>query len=216
MLYSLPFIFLLPLARSIGVLIAIPYFIFLLQNKNNIQDITIPTFNKPLKIKINSALFLVVVPLIGYLMNFLLMYVWTGDPFAQFVTLRYFIGRFSIYNAINPELFIQNLFGTRLVLHGFTNSLLDRLFFVLFLLMLPIVYKKTNKVFFFYYLALGAVPILGSFMGYMRYLLPAFPLFIALGKVFEKKKMLFYSYLYISIFLQVLFVVMSALSYWVA
>jgi hypothetical protein len=82
--------------------------------------------------------------------------------------------------------------------------------------MAPLVYKKTNKVFFFYYLALGSVPILGSFMGYMRYLLPAFPLFIALGRVFEKKKMLFYSYLYISLFLQVLFVVMSALSYWVA
>ncbi len=215
-LYSLPFIFLLPLARSIGILIAIPYFIFLLQKKEGIKRITIPTFNKPIKIKLNPAFFLVTIPLLGYLMNFLLMYILTGDPFSQFVTLRYFIGRFSIFNVFNIELFFQNLFGTPLALHGFTNSLLDRLFFAFFLVMAPFVYKKTNKVFFFYYLALGMVPLLGSFMGYMRYLLPAFPLFITLGSVFAKNKVLLYAYLYLSISLQIMLVIMSALSYWVA
>ncbi len=210
------FIFFLPITRSVGLFAAVPYFIFLTSQKLKGIIYRIPTFNKPFKISFYPHLLLVFVPIVGYLLNFIVMYYFTGDPFAQYNALRSFIGGYSVFNILNPELLIKNIFGTKLLLHGFTNSLLDRLFFLFFVLMAPLVYKKTDKTLFSFYLLCGMVPIFGSFMGYMRYLLPAFPLFLALGSVFEKKKYFLYIYLIFSLSIQTLLVVMYALSYWVS
>ncbi len=207
-----------PLARSIGLFIAIPFLVFLIMQHKKGKLITLPTFNSPLKFRINFEYLWLIFPVLGYILNFLYMYFATGNPFAQYSAFQYFVGNYSVLNILNIPLFFQNLFGTGLVLHGLTNSILDRIFFAFFILMIPVVYKKADKALFFFYVALGFVPIFGSFIGYMRYLLPAFPLYIALGDIFSKKKYNFgfYPYIIVSYSLQVLFVILYALSYWVS
>lgn len=212
------FAFLAPSARSIGLFIAVPFLVFLFLQHKKGKLMVIPTFNSPLEFRFHPEYLWLIFPFLGYALNFLYMYIVTGDPFAQYSAFQYFIGNYSVFNILNLPLFFQNLFGTSLVLHGLTNSILDRVFFVFFVLMIPVVYKKVDKTLFFFYLVLGFVPFFGSFVGYMRYLLPAFPLYMALGDIFSKEKhgVGFYSYIFISHSMQIFLLILYALSYWVS
>jgi hypothetical protein len=207
----------LPMTRSIGIFILIPFLIYILADRGKAKKVIIPTFNLPIKFKFYPRFFLLAFPILGILLNFFYMYFKTGDFFAELSAQRYFIGGYSVFNLFNPQLFIKNIFGTKLVLHGFMNSLLDRIFFGLFLATLPLAYKKLDKALFYFYLLLGLVPLFGSFMGYMRYLLPAFfPLSIVLGRLMLTRKTLFFILMYCFLALQTLFIILQALSYWVS
>lgn len=214
------FAFLLPLSRSFGIFVFVPFLIFILKDaKKRYIKIEIPTFNSPLKFKVHPQYFFLSFPLAGLITDFIFMYIFTGDFFIHIHSAQqFFVGQRGIENLFNPVLFFQTLFNPSLSLHGFNNSVLDRVFFIIFIALSPLVYKKTDKPMFFYYLLLGASPLLGSYMSYMRFLLPIFPLFITLGAVFSKMKSKIFLYICLLLFysLQMLFLIMHTLNYWVS
>jgi len=141
-----------------------------------------------------------------------------GYAFEPFLLDKMVAGQWSAWNIFNPMVFLKSFFSFPLAIHGFTNSLIDRTFFVIFLFGLPFVYKKTNKSLFFYYLMMGGVPFFGNFMSYTRYFFVAFPIFIATASVVSTKKykFLFIPLLFILLMLQTLFLILHSLNYWVA
>jgi len=213
------FSFFIPIARAVGVYIVPIIFLEYLRNRDNssIVKFRLSTFNKPIFLKINLKMVVVVFPVIGLLTYLLFMYKFTGDAFEAFNVINYFVGK-NVGIIFTPWVVFSDIFRPGLVLHGITNSLIDRIFFILFLISLPFIYKKFGFMLFFYSLFLGFVPIFGGFMSYSRYLLPIFPIFILLAGFFEQKKYSFLKipYLFFSFSIQVIFIVMHALNYWVS
>ena len=208
---------LLPFTRSVGIFIIIPLLISLIVNKGKGIQIRIPTFNVPIRFKFYPVYILLLFPFFGFAINLIYIYFGTGNAFSEFTAQKYFIGGYFVSNLFSPNVFFSNLFTTKFSLHGLTNSILDRTFFVLFLSLLPLIYRKFGKPMFYFYLAIILVPLLGSFMGYMRYLIPAFiPLSIALALLFDRRKYLFFPILLILLMLQSFFIILQALNYWVS
>lgn len=213
------FLFLLPFSRTQGILLVFPLFVYILFDKQKkATSFAISTFNEKLTAKFYKEYVLIIVPMLGYVGYLLVMYVLTGDPFASYNAQKYFIGQYNVLNIFNPVLFFYNLFEPIKNIHLYTNSIIDRLFFVLYLANLPLVYKKTDKALFTLYVLMGITPFLGSFMAYTRYLLLALPLFITWGKIINERQWIIPAII-ISLFLfslQVLFIILYALNYWVS
>jgi len=212
------FAFFLPMTRGVGILILVPFIIFMITNFKNYKKISIPTFNKPINIYFAKELFFLLSPLFGILIYFIFMKASTGDLFSAFESQEAFVGVYSLNSVFNPKQFMDLLFFEKVSLHGFSNSTLYRISFMLYLISLPLVYKKTDKTLFSFVLVMGLTPLLGSFIGYLRYLLVIFPIFIALSRFFDTKKgrYLLYPYISLSISLMVLFSIMHVLNYWVS
>lgn len=207
------FSFFLPLARSVGVFIFLPFSVYYAQyvyqqwKKNNAvrKDILLQGLH-------------LLWPLAGLGMLFLFIYIKTGNFFEIFLLHNTVVGRWDVFSIFHPDVFFKNLTQFPLALHGFTNSLLDRIFFVAYLISLPFIYKRLDKTFFIYALCMGGVPIFGTFMSYTRYMLMVFPFFIILAMFFTKKKYshLLFPFLFLLVMLQTLFIIMHSLNYWVA
>lgn len=209
--------FFLPLTRLIGVAIIVPFLVsFLLEyHKHSVYD-QIVDIGKTL---LNKKTIFLISPLLGLVVAMGIMYVSTGDLFAQFAAQQNYISHYSFFSLLNPLFFFRELFAFPLVLHGFTNSFIDRLFFILFICFLPFVFKRVSVSFFAYSVVFGFLPVLsGSFMSYMRYLVVIFPLFITLGTMSTEKKYqsLAFGILFFSLTLQSLFLTLHCLNYWVA
>lgn len=209
--------FFLPLTRLIGGAILLPFlFSYILEYRNHSLYDEIVVIGKSL---LSKKSLLLLSPLLGIGAGMLCMYFFTGSFFTQFNAQQNFVSHYSITSLVNPLFFFKALFTFPLKLHGFTDSLLDRLFFVGFLLLLPFIFRKVSKVFFIYTILFGLLPVLsGSFMSYMRYLVVVFPIFITLSVLFSEKKytILYYPFLFLSLLLQGLFIIMHSLNFWVA
>lgn len=206
----------IPLVRPTGIFIIIPLFFFILRSPNKVK-FAIQTFNKPLKIKINFGFFYLVFPLLGVALYFGLMQYFLSDPFRGVTGLTQ-IGNWDLRNVIDPAGMVKDFFRSNIVVHGFSNSAIDRAFFLFFLLMLPFIYKKLSPPYFYFTLVLGGVPIFGGFISYLRYLLIAFPIYIVLADFIHKRERVIYGYIIFFgfiLFQGVLFV-MHVLNYWVS
>ncbi len=211
--------FLLIFARPVGILVIIPLFLwYLLDKKKKKKTVRLPSFAEPVEIVVYPEVFFLILPLLGMVLYFLFMQHTTGNYFSGFLDQSRVISGWSIENAFNPIFFVKSLFSEHLQLHSFLDSVLDRIFFVIFILSVPFIYRYFHKSFFIYSLLLGFVPIFGSFMSYMRYLLPVFPIFILLGIISCHKKysFLFFPLLLIFYSVQIVFVVLYGLNYWVS
>jgi hypothetical protein len=128
-------------------------------------------------------------PLVGYAVYLLNMLFTTGNALSAFTQEQSSIGAWHVSDILRPDLLVSNFFlpfTVQLPDFGFTAptaSPLDRVFFLLFLVGLPLVALETDIVLLSFYVLLGSVPILGSFMSYSRYLMPAFPLYVAFAKL---------------------------------
>lgn len=206
----------LPLTRPTGIFILLPFFVYVLFDYYKAIKKTKDIFSSPLLFR--SSLLLLLFPLMGLGIYFYLMYHTTGNAFTGFALQNNVVGRWQISAFLQPDVFLRNIFPAQFAIHGFTNSLFDRLFFLVFLISLPVIWKKTNPVLFSYALIMGIVPLFGSFMSYTRYMLLVLPIFIAYGKIFAEKqfswKIILYAYP--SLLLQALFIVLHSLNYWVA
>lgn len=207
----------IPISRPIGVLIIFPYFVFWVssmwkQSRENIKTFLIEFFK-------TKHTYYLIAPLIGFIAYLIFMQITTGSYFEGFRMESYNVGHWDIANVLNPLLFFVNLFFPESsALHGFTNSIIDRVFFVCYCIFLYFIYKKLDKTMFVYALVMGMVPILGSFMSYTRYVLMVFPIFMVLAKFYDKSKykLLFYPTLLLFIVIQIIFLIMHSLNYWVA
>lgn len=203
------FSFFLPLTRPVGIFITVPFAIVLLFSvwkkaaKNNMQ-----------LFKLLHVLW----PFAGLCALFLFMNAKTGYAFETFLLDKMVAGQWNAFNIFNPLIFLKSLFTFPLALHGFTNSIIDRVFFISFLISLPFLYRSVPKSLFFYAILMGGVPLFGSFMSYTRYLFMAFPIFILLGKLFIEKKNRFFLYSLLGLFiiLQIVFIILHSLNYWVS
>lgn len=208
--------FLLPLVRPTGIFIIIPVFIYMIMDyRENIFFLSKEHFSKT-HISFRPSFFPFMFSILGVGVYFIFMQIATGNPFAGFAFQNDLAGHFTQFSF--HWNFLSDIFPQKLTLHDPNNSLLDRLFFLGFISSLPLIWKKTDKVLFAYALSMGLVPLLGSFMSYMRYLLMVFPLWIALGSVFEEKKFswLTFFYVYPAFLMQGLFIILQSLNLWVA
>ncbi|MEI6092743.1 MAG: hypothetical protein WCQ47_03570 [bacterium] len=200
------FALLLPLCRPQGILIVVPLVFFILSKyKYKLLDV--------LKSKENI---LVAVFFLGWTAYFCFMYMTTGLFFSGFDAQDYFVAQNSLLNIFRvDQWFLDNFINVELSLHGFTNSIIDRTFFIFYLVSLYFIYRKTDKTFFVYALFLGLIPALSDhFTAYTRYLLPLFPMFIVFSIVLKNKVFNLIVVLLFSI--QIIFAVRHCLNYWVA
>jgi hypothetical protein len=211
------FAFFIPLTRPVGMLIIFPYIVFWLTTKykeagRNYLDL----FKKVL---LDRRTYYLLSPVLGILLYFLIMQLTTGN-YWEGMRLEYaIVGAWKVSNVFDPIYFLVSLFSPGgFVVHGFTNSIIDRVFFVIYCVFLVVIYKRLDKTMFIYALMFGMTPLLGSFMSYTRYVLMVFPIFVVLAKIFAEKKysLLFYPTLFFMLMLQTLFIIMHALNYWVA
>ncbi|MBW2965293.1 glycosyltransferase family 39 protein [Candidatus Woesearchaeota archaeon] len=196
--------FLLPLTRPQGILIAIPVLVFILTRKKKRTLFSFTSDKLPL---FGLAA--------GFAAYLLLMKIWAGSWLAGFKAQQAFIAGNSILNAVDIfGWFMRNFVNVDWALHSYTGSIIDRLFFLAFLVVLYYIYKRLDRTMFWYAAVLGLVPALcGSFMAYTRYLLVVFPIFIALAVRFKKK---WWALLVPMAGLQAIFIVMHSLNYWIA
>jgi hypothetical protein len=197
----------IPLARPEGVLIALPSAVFY-----GIEGLRKGRFG------LGHAI-LVLSPALGALAYLAFMQAATGNAFEMFNAMEHYVSAHSIRYVLRPIQLIQTLTQGPLAIHGFTDSIIDRLFFVAFLLLLVPMFRRLHPALAVFGLAVGILNILsGTFMSYTRYFLLDFPVFIAAGLLLERTGTRPYRLplaCCLSLF-QGLFLVMHALSYWIA
>lgn len=208
------FALLLPITRPVGIFIIVPAIVAYLEDNLKGKSMRLQANIYPL----NRTLLPVITPLFGIALYFIFMQLTTGNFLEGVYEASTFISSWHVSNIFNPFLFLSTLFTPHLAIHGFLNSAIDRVFFLFFIALPPYVYKKVSHVLFSYYLCTGGVAFFGSFMSYTRYLLLAFPLFIVLPFLFEKGWLakLKLPFMIGCLIVQVIFIAMYALNYWVA
>lgn len=119
---------------------------------------------------------LISAPLLGWGAYLLLMWIWTGSPFAGMKAQRYW-GVHAIDNLWDIPKFVVSLFQFS-TWHGFTGSLLDRLAFLFLLKAIPSLWRAGKDLLVWVY-ALGIVPAMsGTFVSFVRFESCAFPVFL--------------------------------------
>ncbi len=208
--------FLLPLARPVGVFIVLPLAWFLFEQGRKARsheilgsDSHVAPLNRGRRREsapacsdfrwsgLTSAAtrltamiahrhwLLLLCPLLGYATYFGTMYAWTGNALEGFEAQRSYPNSPSISNILDVVGFLNALVNVH-TLDGMMDSALDRGFFLMFLALLPAVWK-VNRTWFWYTLPTGLIPALTSyFMSYRRYIIVLFPLFIVLAQLLAK------------------------------
>jgi len=197
--------FLLPLSRFQGILVVLPLLLTaVIPSEKEKSKLSFPKLILPLGFFGG-----------GILVYLGLMKFWTGSGLAGFEALKLYVTRYSISNLLNPlQWFIGNFLTLPYSLHGFNTSLIDRSFFIFFLIWLWPSYRILPRIFFWQMIVLGLLPAMaGYFMSYPRYLLAAFPMFITAAKMMKGKTIIL---VFPMLLLQGLFTVWYGLNYWVA
>lgn len=209
--------FLLPLTRPTGIFIIVPLFLYMFLLSKKDKKIKIPTFNKPITLNFKLHYLFLIFPILGIIAYLLLMQIFLNNPFVTLLDKNR-IAIWDIRNVIDPSLLIKNLFMQDLRIHGIYNSILDRVFFISFCVFLPFIYKKVSLPIFVFTVLLGITPLFGSFMSYLRYILPAFSVFIVIAMYCKNQKLdtIKYALLFFFILLQAILFSMHILNYWVA
>ena len=215
--------FLLPLARPVGVFILLPLAWHLYERyglpgfgwrcQPSLRDSGGVGINAPnaealgySRVSLRDKVFpwlLVAFPLLGYAAYFGLMYLWTGNAFEGFEAQKAYPNSPSIKNMFNVAGFWNALANIN-SLDGMMDSAMDRGFFLLVLVLLPLVYRL-DKTWFWYTLPAGIVPALTSwFMSYRRYIMVLFSIFIVLAQLLArtKNRWLFWYYVVLMAVLQ--------------
>jgi len=140
----------------------------------------------------------------------------TGDAFAGFDAQKVFQASNSLLNLLHPvDWFLNNFVYTEFTLNGFTTSIVNRVFFVVYAVIAVLSFKKLDTTLFAYLLVTGLIPALsGSLTSYMRYLVIVFPLFVYLASTLRGRSLWYY--LVPCSLLQVVFVLLHASNRWVA
>ncbi len=166
------FAFLLSLTRPTGLLLVVPVLValFLVPPRPGVREVR-------RRLAVPAAFVL------GYATYLLVMLATTGDPLAGFDAQRVFLANNSLSNLVHPvdwftTLFLRDSYSW----NGFTNSLLNRAFFVLFVVAAAFAWRDLGPALFVTLLVLGLLPgMTGPLTSYARYLVSAFPLFIFLA-----------------------------------
>jgi hypothetical protein len=125
-------------------------------------------------------------PVLGWALYLALMWNWTGNAFEGMQAQKYW-GVHSISNLWNVPKFVIGFFSPT-QWHGFRGSVLDRSVFVLLLSCLPVLWRLEKELLVWVYI-LGVLPAMsGTFTSFTRFASCAFPLFIGLGVLLNKRQ----------------------------
>jgi len=186
--------FLAALARPPGLLLALPIAAQLVASRSR-------------------RLWLCLAPVLGHLTYLAVMRYYTGDAFTGVQVSSFY----AVDRATDGASFLRSLYPAGgLALHDFANSLLDRALFALVVVSLPLI-GRLGPAYLAYALAIGVMPaLLNAFIGYTRYALMAFPVFIAIGRFFEdaRRRSLGLACAAILFALQVVLLLRHANNYW--
>lgn len=195
---------LLPLARPAGALVLLPFATYYLMHE------------RP---AVSRRLFWVAAPLAGCGVYLAIMWLTTGNPLEMMQAEKVYVSGYSILNVLHPAQLWQQLMHGPLAIHGYTDSEIDRAFFAAFLALLIPLFRRVPLPLALFALGTGVLSVLsGTFMSYPRYLLAAFPVFLCVALLLQDRRVKWLQppLLFLFVMLQSLFVVMHALSYWVA
>ncbi len=217
---------LLPLARPEGVLIVLPLAVYYLVERTPLglrlarpvhrRSAALPSWDEALS---DPRLLAVASPALGAASYLAFMKLATGNPFEMFQAMQSYVSAHSLSYVLHPLQLARVLGEWPLDVHGFTNSAIDRLFFLLFLGLLVPLFQRVHPALAVYGLMVGVLNVIsGTFMSYSRYLLLAFPVFIAAAILLSqpRTRWALVPLTYTFVMVQGLFVTMHALGYWVA
>jgi hypothetical protein len=159
----------------------------------------------------------VLAPIAGFAGYLVYMHFAIGDAFIAMHTEKLYVSNRSIENLLRPDKLIGDLFLAHYSVHGYLDSAIDRIFFAVFVLSLPLVYVRVDKPMFLFCAIVGMQPFLGSFMSYTRLVMVAFPLYIAYGVTFaHSRPQLTYAVIYPLLLLQAVLLALQINGNWVA
>ena len=159
----------------------------------------------------------VLAPIAGFVSYLVYMHFAIGDAFIAMHTEKLFISNRSIENLLRPDRLIGDFFLAHYSVHGYLDSAIDRIFFAVFVLSLPLVYIRVDKPMFLFCAIVGLQPFLGSFMSYTRLVMVAFPLYVAYGVTFARwRPQLTYAVVYPMLLLQAVLLALQINGNWVA
>ena len=198
--------FLLPLTRTVGLLVVVPLIV---------QILFTAEYARQLKQKLKASALVAVSFGAGLGVYFGIMQYYTGSPFSGFEAQQFFLANNSIGNVLHPvQWVVRNFITVEYAIHSIGGSIIDRFFFFSFLALLYLAFKKLDFTLFVYTAVIGLVPALSdSLTSFPRYMLVVFPVYIALALAFPRR----YRYLLIAMMLvQIFFVFVHSENYWVA
>ena len=194
---------LLPLSRPQGVVVGVVAFFMYIFNKEKRQ--------------------LFLASLLGFatggIVYVLVMYLSAGDIFAALHAQKLYPRVNPLEMLMNPyrwikENFIRPSYALRYLGPG--NFIYERIMFLFLILALIGGYRHLSKEEFIMLLVLGLFSALTDhFMSFSRFLLPVFPLYIALWSIFKHKRMLYYTTVAFFTFAHVFLLSLHSLCYFV-
>ena len=158
----------------------------------------------------------VLAPVAGLVVYLVWMHFDAGNAFVAMDAEKSFISERSIENVLRPDGVVADFFRSSYSVHGYLDSAIDRIFFVVFVVSLPLVYRRVDTPMFLFCAIIGLQPFLGSFMSYTRLVMVAFPLYIAYAAAFTAwRPQLTYAVAYPMLLLQSVFLALHVNSNWV-
>lgn len=212
----------LPLARLLGFGIVVPFTAFLAADAVQAARTTGMRMDWRWLARESRRGVYLLGPVAGLAAYLLLMKGLTGDALAAANTQDTYISDWGLGHLLEPWRLAGDFARPSLRLHGNVDSIIDRAFFAAFVASLPLVYRRVDKPVFVMCLWLGLTPLLGSFMSYSRYVMLAFPLYIAYGSSVALQaqrlvpRLAFATVLSLMVFLQVLAIALHVTNHWVA
>ncbi len=169
-------VILIVLTRVVGVFLIFPllYHLFVLYQEKAPQK--------------RGAWLALSAPFLGYAAYLFFMWWTTGHLFEASAAQKRFIAQPSIAKLFDIPGFLQTSFGVR-YMHHYLGSLLDRLWFLFFLIVFVWMLRKRMWLYATFAFPMGFLPaILTSYMSYTRYLATVFPVFIACAIFFAPER----------------------------
>ena len=207
--------FLLPILRVPGLIAVVPMLLVIGGDslRLSFQGLR-PRFSG---FRWRKELLYVLAPIAGFCAYLVYMHFAAGDAFISMHTEKLYISNRSVENLLRPGRFLADLFRSHYSVHNYLDSAIDRIFFAVFVVSLPLVYRRVDKAMFFFCAIIGLQPLLGSFMSYTRLVMVAFPLYIAYAATFAHwRPQLTYAIAYPMLLLQALFLALQINANWVA
>jgi len=210
--------FFLPLTRAIGILCIIPAIWHALDQMR--QTCRLASGKKLIHLlfyRENDSSGFCFAPVIaiglGIISYFSFMYCAVGSPWEGFAAQKNFANSPSIANIFNLPGFFKAMANIG-PSHDMVNSIFDRYFFLLFLLLLPSIWRL-DKTLFVFALISGLVPAMSNwFFSYTRFLTLCFPFFIALGGRLKTSRMVFWYVVGMAGSIQIVFLIRHINFYW--
>ena len=221
--------FVLPFVRVPGLIALVPMLVVAVQGAQSRVQSERRTFVSNALSTLRSAagssttsstgkeVLFVLAPLAGFAAYLVYMHFEAGNAFVAMDAEKMFISERSIENVLRPDRLVGDFFLSSYSVHGYLDSAIDRIFFVVFVASLPLVYRRVDTPMFLFCAIIGLQPFLGSFMSYTRLVMVAFPLYIAYAATFAHwRPQLTYAIVYPMLLVQSVLIALQVNSNWVA